>query len=45
MKNTDDGQDLEGQGAVVSRLVQGIGRVTMWVMGLISLLTKFPRPS
>ena len=31
---------LEGQGDLVSRLIMGITRVTLWVMGLINLLTK-----
>ena len=33
---------LEGQGDLVSRLIMGITRVTLWVMGLINLLTKSP---
>ena len=31
---------LEGQGDSVKGLIMGISRVTMWVMGVISLLTK-----
>ena len=37
------GQYLEGHGDVVSRLMIGIDRVTMWVTGVINLLTKSPR--
>ena len=33
---------LEGQGDLVSRLIMGITRVTIWVIGVINLLTKFP---
>ena len=33
---------LEGQGDLVSRLIMGITRVTIWVIGVISLLTKSP---
>ena len=33
---------LEGQGDLVSRLIMGIIRVTIWVIGVINLLTKFP---
>ena len=33
---------LEGQGDLVSRLIMGITRVTMWVIGVINLLTKSP---
>ena len=33
---------LEGQGGLVSRLIRGITRVTIWVLGVITLLTKSP---
>ena len=33
---------LEGNGDLVSRLIMGINRVTMWVVGHIHLLTKSP---
>ena len=33
---------LEGQGDLVSRLFMGISRVTIWVIGVINLLTKSP---
>ena len=33
---------LEVQGDLVSRLILGISRVTIWVMGVIKLLTKSP---
>ena len=33
---------LEGQGDSVSRLVRGISRVTIWVIGVINLLAKAP---
>ena len=33
---------LEGQGDLVSRLIMGIIRVTIWVMGVMNLLTKSP---
>ena len=33
---------LGGQGDLVSRLIMGITRGTIWVMGVISLLTKSP---
>ena len=33
---------LEGQEDLVSRLIIGISRVTIWVMGVINLLTKSP---
>ena len=33
---------LQGQGDVVSRLIKGIFRVTIWVIGVINLLTKSP---
>ena len=33
---------LEGQGDLVSRLILGIFRVTIWVIGVLSLLTKSP---
>ena len=33
---------LEGQGDLISRLIRGINRVTMWVIGFINLLPKPP---
>ena len=37
---------LEGQGDLVSRLIRGITKVTIWIMGIIiNLLTKSPQPS
>ena len=33
---------LEGQGDLVSRLIMGICRVAIWVIGVINLLTKSP---
>ena len=33
---------LEGQGDLVSRLLMGITGVTIWVMGVLNLLTKSP---
>ena len=33
---------LEGQGDLISRLIMGIIRVTIWVIGVINLLTKSP---
>ena len=33
---------LEGQGDLVSRLIMGISGVTIWVIGVINLLTKSP---
>ena len=36
---------LEGQGDLISRLIMRIFRVTIWIIGVISLLTKSPRPS
>ena len=33
---------LEGQGDLVSRLMMGIIRITIWVIGVINLLTKSP---
>ena len=33
---------LEGQGDLVSSLIRGISRVTIWVIGVINLLTKTP---
>ena len=33
---------LEGQGDLVSRLIMGIIGVTIWVIGVIDLLTKSP---
>ena len=36
---------LEGQGDLVSRLIMGISRVTIWVIGIINLLPKSPSPS
>ena len=31
---------LEGQGNLVSRLIMGVMRVTIWVIGVINLVTK-----
>ena len=36
------GPYLEGQGNLLSRLVTGITTVTIWVIGVINLLTKSP---
>ena len=33
---------LEGQGVLVSGLTMGINGATMWVIGLIDLLTESP---
>ena len=33
---------LEGQGDLVTRLIRGRTRVTIWVIGVINLLTKSP---
>ena len=33
---------LEGQGDLISRLIMGKIRVTIWVIGVINLLTKSP---
>ena len=33
---------LEGQGDLVTRLILGIIGVTIWVIGIINLLTKSP---
>ena len=33
---------LEGSGDEVNGLIMGIARVTIWVMGVINLLTKSP---
>ena len=33
---------LEGQGDLVSGLIRGISRVTIWVIGVIILLNKSP---
>ena len=42
----EDNQYLEGQGDcqgdLISRLILGIFRVTIWVIGVINLLTKSP---
>ena len=37
-----DGHYLEGQGDLVSGLIMGITRVTIWVRGVITLPTKSP---
>ena len=37
--------NLEGQGDLVSRLTMGIIQITIWVRGVINLLTKSPCPS
>ena len=39
------GACLEGHGDLVSRLITGITKVTMWVIGVINLLTMSPLPS
>ena len=36
---------LEGQGDVVIRLITGVSGVTLWVIGVVFLLAKSPRPS
>ena len=36
---------LAGRGDLISRLIMGITRVIMWVIGVINLLTKPPGPS
>ena len=36
------GYYLEGQGDLVSRLIMGLHRVTIWVIGVINLLIKSP---
>ena len=33
---------LEGQGDLVNRLIIGVTRVTIWVIGVTNLLTKSP---
>ena len=33
---------LEGQGDLVSGLIRGVTGVTIWVIGVINLLTKSP---
>ena len=33
---------LEGKGGSVSRLIIGIIKVSIWVIGVVDLLTKFP---
>ena len=33
---------LEGQGDLATRLIMGIIGVTIWVIGIINLLTKSP---
>ena len=38
------GPCLEGRGDLVSRFIVDIIRVTVWVIGVINLLTKSPRP-
>ena len=35
---------LEGQGDLVTRLIMGINGLTIWVIGVITLLTKSPDP-
>ena len=35
---------LEGQGDLVSRLIRGITRVIMWVLGLLTYLLSPPDP-
>ena len=36
------GLNLGGQGDLVSRLIMGINGLTIWVIGVINLLTKSP---
>ena len=36
---------LEGQGDLVSKVIKGIVRETMWVLGVINILTGSPLPS
>ena len=36
---------LEGHGDLVRSLIRGITRATIWVIGVIHLLTKSPCPS
>ena len=33
---------LEGQGGLISRILMGITRVLIWVIGVTNLLTKSP---
>ena len=40
--NLDPKPYLEGHGHLVSSLIVRITRVTIWVIGVIKLLTKFP---
>ena len=35
---------LGGSGDFVIRIIRGIARVTIWVVGVINLLTKYPWP-
>ena len=35
---------MEGQGDLVSGLIMGVSRVTIWVLEVINLLTKSPDP-
>ena len=35
---------LQGQGALVGRLMMGILGASIWLPGIINLLTKSPRP-
>ena len=35
---------LGGSGDLVIRLIRGIARATIWVIGVINLLTKYPWP-
>ena len=35
---------LESQGDLVTRLLMGITRVPIWIIGVISILTKSPDP-
>ena len=40
----EGGSYLEGQGDLVNGLLMGITRVTIWVVGVITLLTKTLNP-
>ena len=35
---------MEGQGELVSRLIVGLAGVTIWLIGVVNLLTKSPDP-
>ena len=38
------GSCFEGQGGLVSRLIRGVTRVTIWVIGLLTYLLSPPDP-